>query len=195
VITLTLPQIYKDLIQEQAIRQKLSPYLVRSLIRQESAFGPRATSTSNAYGLMQLIGPTAQEVATELGLRGISIPEDVFMPENNIQMGTYYIAKMIKQFAGHVPLGLAAYNAGPHRLKLFVEARKEVSDQMQKYSSDPLDEMWFDELPWYETSFYVKAILRNAILYQLAEKASAKDPDQRRVQFGSVLWANLVLTP
>ena len=195
VISLSLPQAYKDAIQDQAAKQKLSPYLVRSLIRQESAFGPRAISTSNAYGLMQLIGPTAQEVAGELGLRGISIPDDVFVPENNIQMGTYYIAKMIKQFNGHVPLGLAAYNAGPYRLKNFVEARKEVSEQMQKFSSDPLDEMWFDELPWYETSFYVKAILRNAILYQLAERAGAKDPDQRRVQFGSVLWSNLVVNP
>jgi soluble lytic murein transglycosylase len=143
---------------------------------------------------MQLIGPTAQEVATELGLRGISIPEDVFVPENNIQMGTYYIAKMIKQFNGHVPLGLAAYNAGPHRLKSFIDGRKEVSAQMQKFSSDPLDEMWFDELPWYETSFYVKAILRNAIMYQLLDKSTAKEPDQRRVQFGSVLWGNLVVT-
>lgn len=195
VISLSLPQVYKDAIQDQAVKQKLNPYLVRSLIRQESAFGPRAISTSNAYGLMQLIGPTAQEVATELGLRGISIPDDVFVPENNIQMGTYYISKMIKQFGGHVPLGLAAYNAGPHRLKGFVEARKEVSEQMQKFSSDPLDELWFDELPWYETSFYVKAILRNAILYQLADKASAKEPDQRRVQFGSVLWSNLTAAP
>ncbi len=195
VISLSLPQVYKDVIQDQATKQKLSPYLVRSLIRQESAFGPRAISSSNAYGLMQLIGPTAQEVAMELGLRGISIPDDVFVPENNIQMGTYYIAKMIKQFGGHVPLGLAAYNAGPHRLKSFIEGRKEVSDQIQKFSSDPLDEMWFDELPWYETSFYVKAILRNAILYQLADKAGAKEPDQRRVQFGPVIWSHLLLTP
>jgi soluble lytic murein transglycosylase len=195
VISLSLPQVYKEIIQDQAAKQKLNPYLVRSLIRQESAFGPRAVSTSNAYGLMQLIGPTAAEVATELGLRGIAIPDDVFVPENNIQMGTYYIAKVIKQYNGHVPLGLAAYNAGPHRLKIFVDARKEVSDQMQKFSSDPLDEMWFDELPWYETSFYVKAILRNAILYQLADKSENKDPDQRRVQFGSVIWGNLVQTP
>jgi soluble lytic murein transglycosylase len=195
VIQLSLPQVYKDAINEQALKQKLSPYLVRSLIRQESAFGPRAISTSNAYGLMQLIGPTAQEVATELGLRGISIPEDIYVPENNIQMGTFYLAKVLKQYQGNVPMGLAAYNAGPHRLRNFVDGRKEVSSQMQKFSSDPWDEMWFDELPWSETSFYVKAILRNAILYQLADKASAKEPDQRRVQFGSVLWSQLVIQP
>jgi soluble lytic murein transglycosylase len=192
IVNLSLPRSYQKLIDEQAAKQKLSPYLVRSLIRQESAFGPKAISTSNAYGLMQLIGPTAQEVATELGLRGLSIPEDVFLPDNNIQMGTYYIAKMIKQFGGNVPLGLAAYNAGPYRMNIFVQARPVVMDQMQKFSSDPWDEMWFDELPWTETSFYVKAILRNTILYRLADKAASSNPDERRVQFGSVLWDSLV---
>ncbi|MEZ0393009.1 MAG: transglycosylase SLT domain-containing protein [Pseudobdellovibrionaceae bacterium] len=195
VVNLSFPQVYKDVIQEQAARQKLSPILVRSLIRQESAFGPRAISTSNAYGLMQIIGPTAQEISSELNLKSLVIPDDVYVPENNIQMGTYYIAKMIRQFGGNVPLGLAAYNAGPTRMRIFVEARSEVSEQTKKSSSDPWDEMWFDEVPWNETSFYVKAILRNALLYQLAEKAEAKEPDQRRVQFGSVLWSNLVLQP
>lgn len=195
IVSLALPQVYKEVIAEQALKQKLSPYLVRSLIRQESAFGPRAISTSNAYGLMQIIGPTAQEIVSELGLKGLLIPEDVFVPENNIQMGTYYISKMIKQFGGNVPLGLAAYNAGPTRMRTFVNARKEVSEQVEKFSSDPWDEMWFDELPWYETSFYVKAILRNTILYQVAEKAEAKNPDQRRVRFDSVLWSHLVLKP
>lgn len=195
IVNLSLPPVYKEAINEQALKQKLSPFLVRSLIRQESAFGPRAISTSNAYGLMQIIGPTAQEISTELGLKGVIIPDDIFVPENNIQMGTYYIAKMIRQFGGNVPLGLAAYNAGPHRMKTFIESRKEVAEQTQKASSDPWDEMWFDEVPWYETSFYVKAILRNTILYQLAEKSESKSPDQRRVQFDSVLWSHLVLKP
>ncbi len=195
VIGLSLPKIYSEAIEDQSQKQKLSPFLVRSLIRQESAFGPRAISTSNAFGLMQLIAPTAQEVSNELGLRGVVIPDDVFIPENNIQMGTYYISKMIRQFGGNVPLGLAAYNAGPHRMQQIVELRKEMLEQTLKFSSDPWDEIWFDELPWFETSFYVKAILRNTILYQLLEKSSAQQPDQRRVQFGPVLWAHLVLKP
>ncbi len=195
IINLSLPQAFQKLINEQATKQKLSPYLVRSLIRQESAFGSKAVSTSSAYGLMQLIGPTAQEVAVELGMRGMSLPDDVFLAENNVQMGTYYLKKMIKQFGGNVPLGLAAYNAGPYRMNLFVQARPTVSEQMQKFSSDPWDEMWFDELPWTETSFYVKAILRNTILYRLSDKATSKSPDERRVQFESVLWDSLVVKP
>jgi len=191
VVSVTLPQIFKEAIQDQAQKQKLSPYLVRSLIRQESAFDSRAMSSSSAYGLMQLIGPTAQEVAGELGLRGVAIPDDVYVPETNIQMGTYYIAKMIRQFGGNVPLGLAAYNAGPTRLQVFVDSRAEVSSQKTKASSNPWDEMWFDELPWSETSFYVKAILRNTIMYRLMEAAQSEKPEQRPVQFGTVLWSDL----
>lgn len=191
VVSLALPNAFKLAIEEQSGKNKLSPILVKSLIRQESAFGPRAVSTSNAYGLMQIIGPTAQEVAGEIGLKGISVPEDVYQPETNIQMGTYYLAKMIRQYGGNVPFGLAAYNAGPHRLKFFVYGRKEVSQQLEKHSSDPLDEMWFDELPWFETSFYVKAILRNVIMYKLADRVGSGSPDERRVQFESIIWNQL----
>ncbi len=192
VVSLSLPLIFKDSIEAQAKARKLNPLLVRSLIRQESAFGVKALSTSNALGLMQLIPPTAEEVASDLGLKDIVIPDDIFRPEINIQMGTYYLARMIKQFAGNVPLGLAAYNAGPTRMQKFVRERKEVQEMLTRPSSDPLDEMWFDEIPWFETSFYVKAILRNTLLYRLLEASGSKDPDQRRVKVSSVLWKDLI---
>ncbi len=197
IIYLSLPQVYKETIADQAAKQKLSPILVRSLIRQESAFGAKAVSTSNAMGLMQLIGPTAQEVAVELGLRQVNFPDDVYLPDTNIQMGTYYIAKMIKQFGGNVPLGLAAYNAGPARVKLFVQARREIQKMIEQPTSDPWQEIWFDEIPWMETSFYVKAILRNSMLYKVADLNSKlpsdAKPDQRRAQLPAVLWSDLVL--
>jgi soluble lytic murein transglycosylase len=167
VLSLGFPSSYEKAIQVQADRFRLSPWLVKSLIRQESAFNERATSVSKAMGLMQLIPPTAAEVATDLGLVGLDLPEDSYLPEVNLQMGTYYIARMIKQFGGNVPLGLAAYNAGPTRMQLFLKARPEVQEMLTKFSSEPADEIWIDELPWSETSFYVKAILRNTILYRL----------------------------
>lgn len=193
VINLSLPDPHRSIVEGEASRQKLNPILIKSLIRQESAFGPYAISSSKAYGLMQLIGPTAQEVAGEIGLQNLKMPDQVFHPEINVKMGSYYISKMINQFGGNVPLGLAAYNAGPQRMKYFVKARPEVQIQTQKASSDAWDEMWFDEVPWFETSFYVKAILRNSIMYKLAEKAREPQPDQRLVSFGPVLWADLVL--
>jgi len=193
VVSLGLPQVFKDVIDDQAQKQKLNPLLVRSLIRQESAFGTKAVSSSNAQGLMQLIPPTANQVVSEMGLSNVDVPDDLANPDVNITMGTYYIAKMIQQFGGNVPLGLAAYNAGPTRMQLFVKARPEVLLMTKKQSGDAWDELWFDEVPWNETSFYVKAILRNVIVYRLADKALAKNPDERRVQFAPVLWSDLVL--
>lgn len=183
ILQLGLPKAFIDIINTEAATRKLSPFLVRSLIRQESGFATRAVSTSNALGLMQLIPPTAREVAQDLKLGAIDVPEDVFNPNINIKMGTSYIARMIRQFENSVPLGLAAYNAGPRKIQIFLRSRPELRAQIQKASSDPWDEMWFDELPWYETSFYVKAILRNSLLF--------KTLDQRRITLSGIIWQDL----
>jgi peptidoglycan lytic transglycosylase len=177
------PKAFGTWIDAEARKYNLNPILVRSLIRQESAFGIRAKSTSNAQGLMQLIPPTAQEVARRLGIKKLDIPEDVFRPEINIPLGTTYISMMLDQFGGSVPMALGAYNAGPTKMKIFVEARDEIKDLMAKPSSNPMDEIWFDELPWAETSFYIKAILRNTLLYKLL--------DSSKVDWNLVLWQDL----
>lgn len=187
VVRLGLPQVFHDIISKEAKKRSLSPILVRSLIRQESAFFTRAVSRSNALGLMQLIPPTAKEVAQDLKLTSLEVPDDVFSPPTNIQLGTAYLAKMLRQFMGSVPVALASYNAGPRRIETFLRARPEVRTQALKASSDPWDEMWIDELPWAETTYYVKAILRNTILYKTLES--------RKVSLQGVLWQDLVLGP
>ncbi len=178
------PDRFKDIYVKEAARNDLSARLSMSLTRQESAFNPRAVSSSNAMGLMQLIPPTAREVAQKLGLKKIELPEDLFRPEVNVAMGSFYIADMIRQFKSVVPFALAAYNAGPSRLNLWIAARPEISSQLEKISSAPEDEIWFDELPWSETSFYVKAILRNTLLYRLIQ-----DGDY---DLSPVVWSDLV---
>jgi soluble lytic murein transglycosylase len=177
------PKSFATWIDAEAKKQNLNPILVRSLIRQESAFGIRAMSSSNAQGLMQLIPGTAQDMARKIGIKKLEIPEDVFRPEINIPLGTTYISMMIDQFSGSVPLALAAYNAGPTRMKAFVAARDEMKDLLTKPSSNPMDEIWFDELPWTETSFYVKAILRNSLLYKLL--------DVSKIDWTQTLWQDL----
>lgn len=184
VLQLGMPKIYEDEINAAAKGRGLNPVLVRSLIRQESAFNPRAVSRSNALGLMQLIPPTAREMADQLKLGPLVLPEDGFRTGVNVQMGSAYLSRMIRYFSGSVPLGLAAYNAGPRRMETFLEARPDLKEQLKTPSSEPLTEVWFDELPWSETSFYVKAILRNSLLY--------KTLDQQKIQLTGVLWGDLV---
>jgi soluble lytic murein transglycosylase len=151
----------------EAERYGVHASLLQALTRQESAFNIKAVSSSQALGLMQMIPSTAREVAKKLGLI-IEIPGDMFRPEVNIPMGSFYIAQMLAQFENNVPFALAAYNAGPHRMSTWLEGRSELKSLVSQPSGAPRDELWFDELPWSETSFYVKAILRNILLYRLA---------------------------
>lgn len=169
LLSVAFPTEFKTDIQAQASVRKVDPKLISSLIKQESAYQVKAISSSSAYGLMQMIAPTAREVATELKIKDLDIPEDMFVPSTNIRMGTYYLAQMIQRYNGFVPLALAAYNAGPTRLDRFIRARPSLAKLSQSRSGDPDEELWVDELPWGETSFYVKAILRNYLLYQLFE--------------------------
>lgn len=157
------PPVFRDQYQAEAERYGVSALVLRSLTRQESGFNLRAVSTSNALGLMQMIPSTAAEVSKKLGLK-IEIPDDMFRPEINIPLGSFYIAQMLDQFQGSVPFALAAYNAGPTRVKIWADLRPEILQNT--------DEVWFDELPWTETSFYVKAILRNILLYRLVDEGS-----------------------
>jgi Soluble lytic murein transglycosylase and related regulatory proteins (some contain LysM/invasin domains) len=183
VIKIAYPQIFKAQFQAEGTRYGVDPVLFQSLTRQESAFNMRAVSSSNALGLMQMIPPTAQEVAKKLGLK-IEIPTDMFRPDVNIPMGSYYLSSVMDQFKGQVPLALASYNAGPYRMKLWLDSRPETSALREKNSSAPLDEIWFDELPWNETSFYVKAILRNVMIYRLIDRGP--------YDLNPVLWQDLL---
>ncbi len=186
-LAVAFPSEFQESIDREARQNKLAPILVKSLIRQESAFGMHAVSSANALGLMQLIPPTVEEVAQSLRLGKLDVPQDVFDPEINIRMGSFYLAKMINKFGGNVPLGLAAYNAGPQRLQPFVSVREELRSQTKSPNLGPLEEIWFDELPWSETSFYIKAILRNVLIYKILENGSW--------QLGPVIWSGLAQQP
>lgn len=179
------PRPFSERVLLESAQAGVSPILIWSLMRQESAFQIRALSSSNALGLMQLIPSTALEVIGDLRLEqqlgGLLVPEDIYDPEVNIRLGTAYLGKMLRQFSLSVPAALAAYNAGPTRLSQFLRFRPEAlglgggvlgassgsSVSSSAGSALPgFSELWWEELPWYETSFYIKAILRNALLYE-----------------------------
>lgn len=171
------PKEFSNLIEREAKKNNLDSNWVRSLIRQESAFNITARSRSGALGLMQMIPPTAEEVASDLKIKELKLPQDLWDPEKNLIFCTYYLSKVLSQFSGHLPLALASYNAGPTRIKKWIEARRiEITT-----SSEPLNELWIDELPWSEPKFYVKAIMRNLILYRSLDKG--------RVALTNPIWA------
>lgn len=166
-----MPTPYQKQVMQASEKMNVEPWMIWSIMRQESAFNKKALSTSNAYGLMQMIAPTAQEVATDLKTT-ILLPDELFSPVRNITFGAYYLSKMKNQFDGHWPVAAAAYNAGPTRLKSWLKLRKDTEEVTLKKSTDWKDEIWIDEMPWNETQNYVKAVMRNFLLYRLGNQSS-----------------------
>lgn len=117
------------LINAAAARQSLSPTLLRSVIKQESAFRPCAVSYKGAQGLMQLMPATAEEL-------GVTDPFD---PQQNIEGGAAFLRQLLNRYGGNLKLALGAYNAGAGR----VDASGDVPDipETQNYVSNILDNL------------------------------------------------------
>ena len=109
------PLEYGDTIAATAAEVGLPPYLVAGIIRQESAFDPRATSPVGARGLMQLMPATAREMSRKVGLP--YAPESLYRPEVSIRLGAAYFREVLDGFDGNVALALAGYNGGPNRIR------------------------------------------------------------------------------
>jgi soluble lytic murein transglycosylase len=132
----------------------LDPYLVASLIRQESEFNPNAVSRANAVGLMQLLPKTGKLVAKEVQLKRYNASQ-LYTPAVNLQLGTRYFRGMVDKFGGSFEYALAAYNAGSDRVDEWLAQGK---------YRDPQE--FVESIPFTETREYVQAILRNASVYK-----------------------------
>lgn len=109
------PLEYGDAIRAQARANGLSPALIAGIIRQESAFDPRATSPVGARGLMQIMPATAQEMSQRLDRPFPA--KGLYDPEYSIELGSAYVRQLLKMFDGNVELALAGYNGGPNRIR------------------------------------------------------------------------------
>jgi len=148
------PRPYWDALRTYSEENGLDPYLVASLIRQESEFNPSAISRANAYGLMQLLPRTGKGEAKKTGLSHYST-DSLLDPTTNIELGTHYFRQMVDEFGGQVEYALAAYNAGAER----------VADWRASGSYRDVEE-FVESIPFTETREYVQAIVRNAEVYK-----------------------------
>jgi hypothetical protein len=99
------------LICAESQKYGCDPELVLALIIVESSFYSKATSSKGAKGLMQLLPPVAKAMAQEVGMTWDE-ETAIYKPEVNIQLGLYYLSKLILQFRD-LKVALAAYNFGP----------------------------------------------------------------------------------
>jgi len=154
VLAAYYPFLYREAIEENAKRTRLPPHLVAGIIRQESAFDPRAESWAGARGLMQLMPATAKEVAGKLGRP--HNPSRLFDPDYSVLLGSTYFRETLDRFDGNVELALAGYNGGPNRIRrLWREAGPDAE----------LD-YFLESLEIQESQDYVKRILVLADSYR-----------------------------
>ncbi|MDE1901413.1 MAG: transglycosylase SLT domain-containing protein [Alphaproteobacteria bacterium] len=143
------------------------PALTHALIRQESQFNPRVSSGVGARGLMQLMPRTAHDVARQLGMRYSE--SRLVEPPYNLRLGTAFVQQQIDHFNGSYILALAGYNAGPARVREWIQT---YGDPRQP-GIDPID--WVELIPIQETRNYVERIIENLQIYR-AKLAGGQAP-------------------
>jgi len=141
-------------IKQWAKARNLDSFTVAGLIRQESVFDPRAKSHANAYGLMQLLIPTARATARKHGSATTEIyGETLFQPALNIELGTAYMRDQLDKF-GRIEYLAVAYNAGPGRVPQW---RATLPFEMDEF---------VEAIPFRETKSYVQGVIRNSAQYR-----------------------------
>ncbi len=146
------PRAFGDLVVESSRANHIPTALTWAIMREESDFVAEARSSSNAFGLMQLIIPTAKGVAHELGLpfQEAALKE----PRISVALGTRLLAELRSSFPENRALAIAAYNGGGGAVSRWLRSRP-----------DAAFDLWVEEIPWEETRGYVKRVLSSELAY------------------------------
>lgn len=148
------PIKYREYVYSSAIEQNIDPYLIFAIIKAESGFDPNAVSRKDARGLMQITEKTANWGAVALKYSNFS-QEDLFNPEVNINIGTWYVATLMKEFDHDINLVLAAYNGGSGNVKNWLK-NKELG-----YSGETPE-----KIPFKETKRFVLKVKNYYRIYE-----------------------------
>jgi len=154
------PSPYPDLVRAAAQREGLSEALIYAVMRQESAFDPGASSPANAYGLLQLIAPTARRLADSM--HEPFADSALLTPDGNVRYGARYLAKLSGHFSGNLALVAAAYNAGPDAVFRWLSSPEKIGI-----------DAFVARIPFEETRSYVERVLGNLARYQFLEGGAA----------------------
>jgi len=149
-VALRFPKAFDVEINRHAKNEKIAPAWAFAIARRESSFMTDALSPAGAKGLMQLMPNTAKSLRKDKINRNYLLNAD-----NNIELGTRYLKKLLDKNSGNQVLATASYNAGPHRVKSWLKNLKAI----------PAD-IWIETIPFKETRNYVKSVLAYQEIYQ-----------------------------
>jgi soluble lytic murein transglycosylase len=148
------PLKYGETIRAEAQRRQIDPYLIASMIRQESGFEASVVSSAGAVGIMQIMPEEAGRIARAAGLEEPT-RQQLFDPTTNIVMGVAeYAQKLARMNSNHI-LAVAAYNAGEEAVGKWI-AQTPVDDV----------DVFVESIPYNETRLYVKSVTRNRYEYR-----------------------------
>ncbi|OUW73302.1 MAG: lytic transglycosylase [Pelagibacteraceae bacterium TMED216] len=133
--------------------------MIHAIIRQESEFDSKANSYAGARGMMQLMKYTAKIVAKQAKLP-YSISGLTNDPIYNIKLGSYYFNGLLSDYNGVYPFAIAAYNAGPNRVKTWRRVNGDPSKNQLSYID------WIELIRFKETRNYVQRVLENVNVYK-----------------------------
>lgn len=158
------PLAFWSVVESTSRKFDIDPFLLLSVMREESRFEAEARSSAGAIGLMQLMPFTAKRLAkkTDLEIRDNSDIKDIKI---NITVGAFYLKELIKEF-GTLPMAIAGYNAGKERVK----------EWLNKGGYRSIDE-FIEDIPYKETRHYVKRVLTTYVNYCLCY---TKKPTNRK---------------
>jgi soluble lytic murein transglycosylase len=147
------PRPFAAIVATEAKRQSLPEAWAYAIMREESAFDARVVSVANAFGLMQLIPPTAKRMAQPLGLPWDE--DSLKRPEVNIALGCRYLAVLRGQFSDSPLLAIPGYNAGGGAPKKWLGERP----------TEDFD-LWVEKIPYDETKSYTKRVITSMAAYE-----------------------------
>lgn len=151
------PLAYGTIVERESKKRNVDPLLIHGLIRQESRYDHKAVSRSNAMGLMQLLKGTAYGVAKNNGIT-LNSTQDIFTPDTNIQLGTAYIAYVLKRAEGNPMIAVASYNGGPNA----------AARWLRQYQAAGISDMdaYVEDIPYNETRDYVRKVFAHYWNYE-----------------------------
>lgn len=164
---LAFPRPYPELVRRAAEKEGVAEPLVYAVMREESAFRPEVVSPADAYGLMQIIIPTARHFGRKLGLP--HDPRALRRPSINIALGAAVLGNYKSAFPDDPLLAIPSYNAGPGRPKRWLADRPGLDF-----------DVWVELIPFTETRRYTKRVLSSrgayTYLYETQDPASLRLP-------------------